>query len=179
MNKETEMATIADRKQRLPRPEHRITGPRRRAAVLAGMICIAALCAGGCASPGSAGKQDAARNQAAPSFLKERWGIEVTSIRLSGHDHLVDFRYRVLDPVKAAALGDRHNKACMIDQATGTRLLVPDFPTIGPMKQSASRMEPGKIYFVMFANAGRVVKAGNKVTVEIGDFRAENLTVEL
>jgi hypothetical protein len=33
-------------------------------------------------------------------------------------------------------------------------------------------------YVVLFSNLNKIVKRGNKVTVVIGDFKAENLTVE-
>ena len=55
---------------------------------------------------------------------------------------------------------------------------VPNTPKIGPLRQTATQMEAGKVYFMLFANSGRLVKAGSRVTVAIGDFRAENLTVE-
>lgn len=144
-----------------------------RMALLLGMaLGIAGLGAGCATCPGS---PNAERSQ---SGLKEKWGIEVTSLRLSANGRMIDFRYRVFDPAKAATLGDPHSKPCLIDQATGARLKVPNMPKIGPLRQTATRLEAGKIYFALFANAGLVVKSGCKVTVEIGDFRAENLTVE-
>jgi hypothetical protein len=91
---------------------------------------------------------------------------------------MIDFRYRVLDPDKAAMLGDRRYAPCLIDQASGTRLRVPNTPKLGPLRQSATRLEAGKIYFMLFANSGLLVKSGSKVTIVIGDFRAEDLTVE-
>ena len=110
--------------------------------------------------------------------LREKWGIEMTSLRMSGNGHLIDFRYRVFDPDKAAVLGDKQYKPYLIDQVTGTRLVIPDTPKLGPLRQSATRLEAGKIYFMLFANSGRLVKSGRKVTVVIGDFKVENLTVE-
>jgi hypothetical protein len=35
-----------------------------------------------------------------------------------------------------------------------------------------------RTYFALFANPGRQIEAGDKVTVVIGDFRAEDLIVE-
>lgn len=110
--------------------------------------------------------------------LREKWGIEMTSLRMSGNGHLIDFRYRVFDPDKAAVLGDKQYKPYLIDQVTGTRMVIPDTPKLGPLRQSATRLEAGKIYFMLFANSGRLVKSGRKVTVVIGDFKVENLTVE-
>ena len=110
--------------------------------------------------------------------LEKRWGIEVASVRLSANGKMVDFRYKVTDPDKATELGDREAKPLLIDQASGSTLLVPKTPKIGPLRQTAQKPEPGKVYFMLFANPGNVVKAGSKVAVAIGDFRAENLTVE-
>jgi hypothetical protein len=145
-----------------------------------GLVLSIASLGAGCASPRSS-----SRDQPSPSAttapqtsLRDRWGIDITSIRMSGHGHLIDFRYRVLDPAKAATLGDRRYKPCMIDEATGTKLVVPNTPKLGPLRQSATRMEAGKIYFMLFANSGRLVKSGSRVTVAIGDFRVENLAVE-
>jgi len=91
---------------------------------------------------------------------------------------VVDFRYKVLEPDKAATLSDRESKPYLLDQASGKKLLVPKSPKVGPLRPTATKPEAGKVYFALFANPGQVVKAGSKVTVVLGDFRAENLTVE-
>lgn len=112
------------------------------------------------------------------ALLKEQFGIEVASLRMSGNGHLIDFRYRVFDPDKAAMMADKKYAPCMIDQATGVRLKIPNTPKLGPLRQSAARLEAGKIYFMLFANSGTAVKAGSKVTIVIGDFKLEDMTVE-
>lgn len=117
---------------------------------------------------------------AAPSAenLEKKWGIQVTSLRMSAQGRMVDFRYKVLDPDKATTLSDREAKPYLLDQASGKKLLVPKAPKIGPLRQTAQKPEAGKVYFALFSNPGQVVKGGSKVTVVLGDFRAENLTVE-
>ena len=109
--------------------------------------------------------------------LAEQWGVEVTSIRLSTHDHMIDYRYRVLDAEKAADLFKRQIKPNLIHQETGKVLAVPDTAKLGPLRNSNTPQE-GKIYWMFFGNAGKLVEAGDKVTVVIGDFRVENLVVE-
>ena len=110
--------------------------------------------------------------------LEQKWGIEVTSLHLSANGYMVDFRYKVLDPGKAAALADPKAKPYIVDQATGAKLVVPRSPKVGPLRQSAESLTPGKVYFALFSNARRAVKPGSKVTVVIGDFKAENLAVQ-
>lgn len=132
----------------------------------------------GCATTGSAPAQANPVPHAARAKLRELWGIEVTSLHLSAKGRMVDFRYRVLDPDKATLLGDRTVKPTLTDLATGAILRVPSFPKTGSMRQTSTKMEAGRIYFMLFANTGMPVKTGSRVTVTIGDFKAEGLTVQ-
>ncbi len=109
--------------------------------------------------------------------LAAQWGIEVTSIRMSTHDHMIDYHYRVLDADKAADLFKRQIKPHLIHQETGKVLAVPETAKLGPLRNSNIPQE-GKIYWMFFGNAGKLVKAGDKVTVVIGEFRVEDLVVE-
>ena len=115
--------------------------------------------------------------EAEPADLAERWGIEVASIRLSTHSHMIDYRYRVLDSDKAADLFKRQIKPFLVHQESGKVLAVPETAKLGPLRNSNIPQE-GKIYWMFFGNTGNLVKAGDKVTVVIGEFRVENLIVE-
>ena len=109
--------------------------------------------------------------------LKEQWGIEVQSISLSAGGFMFDFRYRVVDPDKAVPLFQRSTKPVLVDEASGARFAVPAPPKVGALRASQAP-EAGRTYFILFANPGRYVKAGSKVTLEIGECRIEHLTVE-
>jgi hypothetical protein len=109
--------------------------------------------------------------------LAERWGIQITAIRLTAHNHMIDFRYRVLDPSKAAALFVRQTKPQLVDSKSGRVLVVPDTAKIGPLRNSYAPQKD-KVYWMFFGNAGDLVQAGDEVTVVIGDFQAEHLIVE-
>lgn len=108
--------------------------------------------------------------------IEKKWGIEIISIRQTAAGHMLDFRYRVVDPEKAAPLFVRQTKPYLIDQASGKVLAVPDMPKVGALR-STNTPQKGRTYWMFFGNPG-VVKAGGKVSVVIGDFRVENLTVE-
>ena len=110
--------------------------------------------------------------------MGQQWGVEVERIRLTAAGHMVDFRFRVIDPEKAAYLLKRQNKAYLTDQATGTKLLVPNIGKVGSLRQTTLQPEAGNIYFILFSNTGGLVKSGGRVSVFIGDFKAENLAVE-
>lgn len=109
--------------------------------------------------------------------LAKQWGIEITSIRLTANDHMIDYRYKVLDAAKATDLFKRQIKPYLIHQETEKVLAVPETAKLGPLRSSNTPQE-GKIYWMFFGNAGDLVKTGDKVTIVIGDFQVEDLIVE-
>jgi len=109
--------------------------------------------------------------------LRNKWGIEITALRLTAADRMIDFRYKVLDAEKATPLFKRENKPYLIDEATGKVLSVPAPAKVGPLRNSNPPKE-GRIYWMFFGNGGNLVKKGDKVTIKIGDFRADKLIVE-
>ena len=121
-------------------------------------------------------RPEASEAEAASARLAETWGVEVASIRLSANDHMIDYRYRVLDAGKATDLFKRQIKPYLIHQKTEKVLSVPETAKLGPLRNSNLPQE-GKIYWMFFGNAGMLVQPGDEVTVVIGDFRVENLVV--
>jgi hypothetical protein len=109
--------------------------------------------------------------------LAKQWGIEITSIRLTANDYMIDYRYKVLDAAKATDLFKRQIKPYLIHQETEKVLAVPETAKLGPLRSSNTPQE-GKIYWMFFGNAGDLVKTGDKVTIAIGDFQVEDLIVE-
>ena len=111
-------------------------------------------------------------------LLQDKSGIEVVAVRLSSNEHILDFRYRVKDPEKAASILDKKAKPYLIDIKTGIKLAVPDAPKIGSLRQKTRSPEVDRIYFILFGNQGRLVKRGDAVTVVIGDTKIVGLVVE-
>lgn len=128
----------------------------------------------------SNGLAAANKNQASEinNALQERWGVKVVGIRQSAAGYMLDFRYRVLDAEKATPLLDRRIKPELKVAKSGATLKVPVPPKIGALRQSAKFVKPDRNYFILFSNPGRHVIPGDMVSVVIGDFRAENLTVQ-
>jgi len=111
-------------------------------------------------------------------IIYEDWGIEVKTIMLSAAGYMLDFRFKVLDAQKAEPLFGRKVQPQLIDASSGAVLIVPSPPKVGQMRQTLYPPHEGKIHYILFANPGRLIQPGNKVTVVMGDFRAENLSVE-
>jgi hypothetical protein len=113
-----------------------------------------------------------------PATLEDHWGIQVDSLRLSMANSVVDLRYKILDPVKAAQLANGKTPAYIIDRATGTKLVMPTPPKEGAFPPTAHRLVAGKTYFAMVSNQGGTLKSGSQVTVVVGGSEATDLTVQ-
>jgi hypothetical protein len=109
--------------------------------------------------------------------LEDQWGVRVVGLRLTAAGYMLDFRYRVVDAEKAKPIFDRRTKPVLIDATTGARLVVPVPPKTGALRSSNTPIA-GRTYFMFFANPGRFLKPGSRVTVVIGAFKAENLVVQ-
>ena len=109
--------------------------------------------------------------------LGEQWGVQLKPLRLTGEGLFLDFRFRVIDQEKAAPLLKKGTKPYVLDQKSGKTFQVPT-TKVGPMRASATKPKLDKDYTMLFNNPNRFVKKGDKVTVVIGDFKAENLVVE-
>lgn len=105
------------------------------------------------------------------------WGIDSLEVKSGESGEIVRFSYRVLDANKAKALVDKTIEPSLIDPQAGVRLVVPELPFVGKMRQTAAP-ETGKSYWVAFSNKGRPVKRGDRVSVVIGQFHADRLIVE-
>lgn len=115
---------------------------------------------------------------AATASPEERWGIQVDSIKLSAAGYMLDFRYRVLDAEKASPVLNRRVKPFLVVDTSGARLMVPNTPKLGLLRQVASGASPDRTHFMLFANPGKAVQSGNKVTLVMGDMKVEDIAVE-
>jgi hypothetical protein len=109
--------------------------------------------------------------------LEERWGIRIEGMYLTAGGYMLDFRYTVIDPAKAAPLFDRKTKPLLKDEKTGAVMAVPVPPKTGALR-SSNDPKAGRTYFMFFANPGGFVHRYNPVTVTIGEFSVSSLTVK-
>lgn len=108
----------------------------------------------------------------------EALGIKVEAIRLTAANYMLDFRYRVLDRDKAMPLFRPEIQPILVHEKSGARFAVPVPAKVGALRQTSMTPEVGRGYFALFANPGQYVKAGDRVSIEVGDFRLNNLIVE-
>jgi len=139
-------------------------------------VTLLLICLGLALSSVALASMETKQGQSDSQKLADEWGIEVVSMRLTADNYMLDFRYKVVDREKARELFKGGIKTMLIDQASGASFAVPNMPKIGPLR-SANMPKEGKNYFMLFANPGQYVKAGNLVTVQVGDLEVKNLRV--
>jgi hypothetical protein len=105
------------------------------------------------------------------------WGVESLSVKAVESGEMIRFSYHVLDPAKAKTLNDKSLEPALIDPQAGVKLVVPALEQVGILRQT-STPEAGKSYWMAFSNSGRRVRPGDRVVIQIGQFRADGLIVE-
>jgi hypothetical protein len=131
----------------------------------------------GCSSVPSA---EVLATTAAAAKPGENWGIQVEALRLSAAGSMLDLRYRVIDKEKAAPLLDSKRRPYLVDEVRGAKFGVPDTPILGQLRQTSRNhtILAGHSYFVLFANPGKFLHSGDKVTLVMGDAKLPDLTIE-
>jgi hypothetical protein len=105
------------------------------------------------------------------------WGIDKLKVSHTASGNLIRFSYRVVDPERAAMLGDRSATPVLFGQRSRALLQIPVMDKVGQLRQTG-KPQAGMEYWMVFSNKGNLVKPGDRVNVMIGTFRAEGLVVE-
>lgn len=141
-------------------------------------VLVAVLVGSSLAAPArAAAPAAAAPHPREQTYMKRQWGVEVVFVRATAADYMLEFRYKVLDPVKAAPLFDRRTKPVLHHEESGAELIVPTPPTTGALRNSNPPLAD-HTYWMVFANPGRLVQPGDHVTVSIGEFVTDALVVQ-
>jgi hypothetical protein len=111
--------------------------------------------------------------------LAEKWGVKLINLNVSAAGYMLDFRFHVLDVEKALPLFDHRYKPYVIVERSNAKLPVPMAAKVGAFRPTnrGKNIKADKTYYMLFGNPDSHVKPGEKVTVVIGDFRAEHLVV--
>ena len=112
--------------------------------------------------------------------LLDKWGVEVNGVRLAARGYMIDFRFRVLDVDKALPLFDPRIQPYLLTEGTNIKLPVPVGEKVGAFRTTnrGKNITADRDYYMLFANPDSYVKPGQKVSVVIGEFRVEDLTLQ-
>lgn len=105
------------------------------------------------------------------------WGVDSFTVKSTESGELIRFSYRVVDGDRAKVLNDKKNEAYLISQDKHVKLVVPSLEKVGQLRQSSTPIQ-GNTYWMAFSNPGRPVKPGDRVDIEIGQFRVQGLLVQ-
>jgi hypothetical protein len=108
---------------------------------------------------------------------KRNWGVDITGVHRVSSGYMLRLSYRVLDVPRALPLFDKRQRPYLVDEKTGARLAVPAMENIGELRQTATPLAD-RTYFVIFGNPGKLVAPGDRVSIVIGDFRADEIVVD-
>jgi hypothetical protein len=105
--------------------------------------------------------------------LAERSGVRLIRVAVTGGGGLLDLRYQVVDPSKAAAVHEAETPPAIIDERTG---LVLNRLLMGHAHHG--QLKPAVSYYLIFENTGNWVRRGSEVTVLLGDAQVEHVVVK-
>jgi hypothetical protein len=148
------------------------------------LVLAIAVILSGCASKQEGGYSSGPEKMVPATELPDhsiegKLGIRMEGLRLSAAGYILDFRYRVLDPARATPLMDSKIRPYLLDEASGAQLGVPDTAKLGQLRtKGRNKVLSNQDYYILFANPGRFVQAGNRMTLVMGDLRIENLVVQ-
>jgi len=111
------------------------------------------------------------------TLMKREWGIEIMYVRQTSAGYMLEFRYKVLDAEKAAALFERQTKPLLTHVDSGAILVVPTPAKTGALRNSNTPIA-GNTYWMFFANPGKLVQVGDQVNIDIGEFSADGIFVK-
>jgi len=151
---------------------------RRRAMLATGVAAVAlwlpaaSAATGGTGAPGPGVPVSWQRTAVADGDLAGRIGVRLVRVSVSGAGGLIDLRYQVVDPARAAAVHAAATPPAIVDERTGLVLaqLLMDHAHSGPLK-------PAVTYYLLFDNPGGWVHRGATVTVLLGDAQVEHVVV--
>jgi hypothetical protein len=107
----------------------------------------------------------------------QEWGIEVVGLYPAVGGRVLDLRYKILDTSKAALLPNEPGGIYLMDEGTGITTKLPNSPKTGSIPQNPQKLEAGRNYSLGFPNPEGRFRSGSKVTLVIGNLRAEHLAV--
>jgi len=101
--------------------------------------------------------------------VEAQWGIRIQHIGVSADGGLIDFRFVVIDPDKAAPLLSVENRPRLYVEASGALV---DSLMHPPHSHEPT---PGQSHFLLYHNTGGAIQRGASVSVVIGEMRLEGV----
>ncbi|MFN8193824.1 MAG: hypothetical protein U0R80_06010 [Nocardioidaceae bacterium] len=106
--------------------------------------------------------------------MAARYGIDVNLVAVTAAGGLIELRYQVVDPDKAAPLiHDPEAAPTLVVEESGETLRM-----ASPPHRHGGELKLGGTYFFLMANAHNALSEGDLVTLVIGDVRLEHIETQ-
>lgn len=107
-------------------------------------------------------------------IIEDRYGVRFTQVALTAENGWVDLRYRVLDPSKVMGIfgTDASLWPKLINEETGRAL------ELNLYAHKHAGFEAGLVYFIIYINYNTTFKAGDVVTIQVGDQKLEHIAIK-
>jgi hypothetical protein len=106
---------------------------------------------------------------ASAQAIEAQWGIRITHIAVLADGGLIDFRFQVIDPDKAAPLFSLEGRPILIVEKTGQAV---DSLYHPPMSHN---IVAGQSQYFLYNDHGGAIQSGTPVSVLLGDLRLEHV----
>lgn len=114
----------------------------------------------------------AAETPASPE-IEAAWGVRFDHVALIGGGGIVDVRYTVIDPDRAAALlVSLDALPVLTNQRTGAELRLTE------SLHHRVNLDAGRSYYMLYANAGNLLRRGDAVSLTVGEFTLAPVVVK-
>jgi hypothetical protein len=161
--------------RRLP-SRTRFVGLLTGALLVAGVVGLVAWFAGSPGDDAPAAEKVASiqtgRQVVSQAGLVDLTGVRIARVTLTAGGGLVDLRYQVVDPDKAAAVHDPSTPPGVIDEETG---VVVNNLFMGHMHKG--ELKAAVTYYLVFENPGDILHRGSTVSVLLGNAQVEHVVV--
>lgn len=101
--------------------------------------------------------------------IEDKFGVRFTFMAVIADGGMVDLRFRIIDPAKAANFGHyTETSPRLIAEDSG---LTVDTTIMGLHHHE---MEVGRVYYVLYRNTANAIRPGDLVTIAIDDMKIEH-----
>ena len=104
--------------------------------------------------------------------IEDRWGIRIHQVGVTAAGGLIDLRYLVIDPDKAAHMFDELETIPQITTEDGMRI------HLSSKVKHHIRFETGRTYYILYRNPHDAIKPGSIVSVLVGDTRVDGIVAQ-
>lgn len=139
---------------------------------LAGLLAAALLIFSGGGPRPPATLALSAATPASPE-IEAAWGVRIDHVALIGGGGIIDVRYTVVDPDRAAALLVSLDALPVItNQRSGAELRLTE------ALHHRVNLDAGRSYYMLYANAGNLLRRGDAVSLTVGEFTLAPVVVK-